>query len=157
MIKLWHKRILATLAIGGGFVGITLAFATMLSVTSVLNYLFLSLFSCLYFYGIVCGVQLFEQIEPAAQTFKKNRLFWLFQIPVFMTSFLGYEFTSGARFNLWFRLPNKIGLDVNIGSYMQYSLFDAQPSSFGINLFALIICLYFSKLIQADAKSAKVA
>ncbi len=158
MMEKWQRRLLGVLAIAGGGIGIASAFTFMLGNAQVLNWLFCLAFISLYSWGIWCGLKLLEDHIDAANA---NFRFWLIQIPTFSTPVIGYFFASGAYLTIWSNLTVfNMNFNMMLGSGFQYSLFNAnQPLIAGINVFALVLTIWFyskipNKLIQPTANAS---
>jgi hypothetical protein len=143
-MKLWQRRALGILAVGGGAVGATVGMTTLLRSTRVIEWLIYIGFSSLYAWGVWCGVKLLEG-QPDAE--KYNRRFWLIQVPALNSPLLGYTMVCGFHVTLSLDLtPFKLGANFHAGSQFTFSLMQwDQPLSFGVNIFALGIFLWMAR------------
>jgi len=143
-MKLWQRRVLGILAVGGGAVGATLSVIALIRVSHVIEGLIYVAFSCLYAWGIWCGVKMFEA-QPNAERY--NRRFWLIQIPALNSPLLSYTMVCGFQVTLSLEFtPLKFGASLDAGSQFNFSLLQwDHPWSFGINVFALGIFLWMAR------------
>jgi hypothetical protein len=144
----WQRRLLGTLALGGGFLGVTIAFSLLIAPGQVVLARLLVLpFIVMYCWGAWCGLRLLEGDESSL---KANRLFWLLQIPYFMSPIAGYFFASGALLYVTFRPTDlNVGAMLRLGSQFEYSLFQAdKPLALGVNLFAVGVVLFLTRLVR---------
>ena len=153
-MKLWQRRALGILAVAGGAVGATVGVITLLSTTRVIEWLIYITFSCLYAWGVWCGVKLLEG-QPNAERY--NRRFWLIQVPALNSPLLGYSMACGFHLTLSLDLtPFKLGAKFNAGSQFNFSLLQwDQPLSLGVNLFALGVFLWMAREFP-DVRPAEV-
>lgn len=153
-MKLWQRRALGVLAVGGGALGSSIALITLFQTTRVIEWLTYTVFSLLYAWGIWCGVTLLER-QPGAEKF--NRRFWLLQVPVFNSPLLGYLMYSGFHLTLSVELtPLSFNGNFHAGSQFNFSLLQwDQPLSIGFNVFALGIFLWLAREFP-DARPAEV-
>jgi hypothetical protein len=153
-MQTWERRILGALALGGGFLGVTIAFALLLSPGLVIlaRALVLS-FMALYCWGAWCGLRMLEGDETSL---KANRLFWALQIPYVMSPIGGYFFASGFLLYVTFRPSDmNIGAMFRLGSQFEYSILQAdKPLIFGLNLFAIAIVGLLSRRIRSTPSNS---
>jgi len=152
-VKLWQRRLLGILAIGGGAIGATQCFVAMTSASRVIEWLFVLLAFAFYGWGVWCGTRLIEGRPGAEQS---NRRFWLVQVPTFSTPAVAYFLTCG--FHLTVKLefaPFKLGANFLLGSTFNYSLLQPEaPIYIGMNVFAFGIAGW---LIHTGHKEKAVA
>jgi hypothetical protein len=147
-MQLWQRRILGILALGGSVVGLGVGSTGLLLATGPVVGKLLSLpFLGLYCWGIWCGLRLLEGAESA---YRLNRLFWALQIPYLTSPYVGYFFASGAYLFITFNLSDtRMGFQAYMGSQFGYSLLQSEkPLVIGINVFALAIFFYFTRLLR---------
>jgi len=149
-MRLWQRRVLGTLTLGGSFLGFSLGFERLVTPNYAFNRLLLMPFIGLYIWGLWCGIALFE---GAAGALRSSRCFWAFQIPVLYSPIVSYMFTSGCLLAISFR-PAEVtfNFDVRLGSQFGYSLMQpAQPWIFGFNVVAAGICIFLTWCIRRQA------
>ena len=95
----WERRLFGIVALGGSYLGLTFGGGLLTSEMPGLAKLFVLPFLGLYVWGIWCGLRMIEVGDGALRA---NRRFWLMQVPLFTTPWLGYKFTSGLLG--WFAL-----------------------------------------------------
>jgi hypothetical protein len=144
MMKLWQRRILGLLAVGGGAAGATASVTMLLNSASVVRWAIYTVFACLYAWGVWCGVKMFEG-QPNAE--KYHRRFWLIQVPALNSPLIGYSMVCGFHLTLSLDLtPFKLGANFSLGSMFNFSLFQwNEPLSLGVNVFALGIFLWMAR------------
>jgi hypothetical protein len=134
-LKIWQRRLLAILAIGGGFIGAVQCIATMVGTRRVVEWVFVLAGFAFYCWGVWCGTRLMES-QPGAE--RANRVFWLAQVPTFSTPVAGYFLTCG--FHVTVKLvfaPFKFAGNFLLGSTFEYSLLQSdEPIYVGMNIFA---------------------
>jgi len=148
-MKLWQRRLLGLLAIGGGVLGVTVAIPLVAQATRVIEWVIFILFVGVYAWGVWGGLILIEG-RPRAE--RINRWFWLIQIPAFTTPAIGYSLSCGFHFvvSLTFS-PFKLGVSSYLGSSYNFQLLqDDQPFSIGVNLFALVVFLWLGGLTRSQ-------
>lgn len=148
-MKLWQRRTLGILSIGGGCIGITAATGLLASQNLWLNNAFIIMAILLYAWGLWCGAMLYEGRED---WLNKNLIFWAIQIPSFSSPYFSYAFSSGAEFINTIGLQSsndRLDYSFQLGSHFKYNVIDAnEPVSVGVNLFAVIVVLFLSSLIK---------
>jgi hypothetical protein len=144
-MKLWQRRLFGILALGGGAIGFAVTLQTVLTKSNPFDWLFCLAFMALYGWGVWCGLRLIEG-QPGAE--RSNAIYWLLQVPYFLSPVLGYFFASGFHLTLALQAsPMKFSFNFQLGSTMLYSLLQAdKPLVFGINVFALAGALYMNRL-----------
>ena len=133
----WQRRLFGVLALGGGFLGITIAISLLISPgMAFLARVLVLPFIAVYCWGAWCGLRLIEGDESSLRA---NRLFWALQIPYFMSPIAGYFLASGFLVYVTFRPSDiNVGAFFRLGSQFEYSLLQAdKPLTFGLNLFAI--------------------
>jgi hypothetical protein len=156
-LKLWQRRLLAILAIGGGATGAIQCIATMVSTRRFVEWIFVLAGFVFYCWGVWCGTRLIE-CQPGAE--RANRLFWLAQVPTFSTPLAGYFLTCG--FHVTVKLvfaPFKLAGNFLLGSTFEYSLLQPEEPIFvGMNIFAFGIAgwlIHASRQVTAGAVSSQ--
>lgn len=135
-MKRWERRVLGLLAVGGGFVGVTIAGAALLGTGNWVGRLLVIPFLALYLWGTWCGLLLLED-DP--RSIRLNAWLWAFQIPYFMSPVFGYAFSSGSLFyvTLW-PMEAAFGALYRFGSQFEYSLLESdRPLIVGVNIVAI--------------------
>ena len=143
-MKIWPRRILGILGIGGGAVGFVACATKLLGATHPAQWAIYIVFGGLYAWGLWCGVKLMES-QPNALRY--NRRFWLLQVPAFNSPLLGYSFASGFHLTLSLNLtPFSLGFNSQVGSAFDFSLIRwDQPLSLGVNVFAFGMYLWLER------------
>lgn len=80
VMKLWRRRIVGVLTLGGGSIGVTAALPLLLARSNPIEWLFCTGFIVIYAWGVWCGVRLLENRPGAERSAAK---YWLIQIPAF--------------------------------------------------------------------------
>ncbi|GAB3092757.1 hypothetical protein [Lysobacter terrae] len=144
-MKLWQRRLFGILALGGGAVGFAVTLQIVLTKSNPIEWLFCLAFIAMYSWGIWCGLRLIEG-QPGAE--RSNTIYWLLQVPYFLSPVFGYFFTSGFHLTVSLQFaPANFNANFLLGSTMLYSLLQAdKPLVFGVNLFALAAALYMNRL-----------
>lgn len=140
------KRIIGTLEIGGGFLGIVLIFQMIFSSDVTLGKIIIGIiFIALYFYGILSGVLLFENHRKGIYL---SKIFYLMQIPFIWFSIFGFQFVSGFHAYFFLKMrPIGVGGNFQLGSLFNINLLYPQENwVVGVNIFALAIFAYLTNL-----------
>jgi hypothetical protein len=137
-MKLWQRRAIGILTLGGGAIGIAAAITLLLTRKNPIEWIFCLAFMALYAWGVWCGVRLLEGQIGAERSALK---YWLAQVPTFGSPVLGYFLSSGFHTTVSLQLsPFKVNGTFLLGSMFNYSLLQPeQPWFIGINLFAAAI------------------
>ena len=138
----WMRRMLGTLALGGGTLVIVSSINSASQIVGVIGWIIVLVFAAFYLFGIWCGISILEGRPRAADM---NSMYWWLQVPMLKTYFLCYFLMSGVRFTFWCPWSfMDAGFQWQLGSAFFLFLFK-QPdvSGFGLNLFALamLFCL----------------
>ena len=155
-MRLWQRRTLGILALGGGFVGLALGSQMPMNTDLSVPARVLTLpFMALYGFGIWCGLGM---LESRPGTVALNRLFWLLQIPYIMSPVAGYLFASGAMAYASFAPGSGFGAMARFGSQFQYSLFELfRPFAIGVNLVALAVFAFLTWELRREQKERATA
>ncbi len=150
-MKLWQRRAIGVLTLGGGAVGLSAAFTLLISRGNPIEWLFCIAFIAVYVWGIWCGVKLLEGRPDAERSAFK---YWVIQIPAFGSPILGYSFSNGFNLTVALQIsPLKINGDFFLGSTFKYSLMSAgSPWLIGINVFAVAVAWWLAR--EASQKGA---
>jgi hypothetical protein len=142
-MKTWQRRVFGILAVGGGGTGVSISLQTLLTRTNPIEWLLLAGFIAIYAWGIWCGVRLLEG-RPGAE--RANTIYWLIQVPYFMSPLAGYFLASGFNLTVFYQFAHaNLSANAQLGSSVLYSLLQPdRPFIIGINLFALGACLYLN-------------
>jgi hypothetical protein len=149
-MKLWQRRTLALLAIGGGGVAWALSWS-VLPGQKLMGWILGVGFGAIYGWGMWTGVKLLEQ-RPGAE--RSMRRFWMVQIPVLSSPMIGYKLISGFHLTIYLQLAPafKVGAHFDLGGTFQYSLLQAgEPFIIGVNVFALGIVIWLNQLYPKHA------
>jgi hypothetical protein len=149
-LKTWINRIIGVLAIGGGWYSITMILRMFRDpVFSLGDKFFFIVFLGLYIWGIICGIYVIAGQKKGLNSIK---YVYAFQIPVFMSKFIGYTFCSGMFFNIKYSFKyEKFSADYLFGSLFSYNLLSARPDYYiGVNILSALVLLYL--LLEARAK-----
>lgn len=144
VMKLWQRRIVGVLTLGGGSVGVTAALPLLLARSNPIEWLFCIGFIVIYAWGAWCGVRLLENRPGAERSAAK---YWLIQIPAFGSPILGYFLSSGFHITVVLQaFPFKIDGNVFLGSTFNYSLMQiGKPWFIGINVFAAAVAWWLTR------------
>lgn len=152
-MKLWQRRVLGILAVGGGAIGLSVALTALVQRTNPVEWLFCAGFASIYGWGLWCGVKLLEG-APGAE--RANLKFWLIQVPAFSSPVFGYFLSSGFHLTLSLQ-PSSLHVRVNflLGSFFNYSLLQHDvPVSIGVNVFALGVVCWLGRHLRACSSSS---
>ncbi|MBJ7575476.1 hypothetical protein [Luteimonas sp. MC1828] len=153
-MRLWTRRTLGVLAIGGGALGLAVGVQAAASANGMLSWLVIVPFLCLYLWGIWCGVCLVENREGAARA---NMFFWAIQMPLVQSPYIGYLFASGFFSTITFQpFGAELGFLFWLGSKFEVSLMQAdKPVVLGVNLFALfVVALLYRSVRRAPPNNS---
>jgi hypothetical protein len=144
VMKLWRRRIVGVLTLGGGSIGVTAALPLLLARSNPIEWLFCTGFIVIYAWGVWCGVRLLENRPGAERSAAK---YWLIQIPAFGSPILGYFLSNGFHATVVLQaFPFKIDGNVLLGSTFNYSLMQTgKPWFIGINLFAAVVAWWLTR------------
>ena len=150
-MRLWQRRTLGILALGGGFVGVALGSQMLMNAElSVPARVLILPFMALYGFGVWCGLGM---LESRPGTVALNRLFWLLQVPYVMSPIAGYLFASGAMAYVSFAPGSGFGAMARFGSQFQYSLFElTKPFVIGVNVVALAVFAFLTWELRRERK-----
>ncbi|KZN64271.1 hypothetical protein N473_15090 [Pseudoalteromonas luteoviolacea CPMOR-1] len=145
----WVKRVTSVLTIGGSFLGITQILTGLPNISGVINSVLFAFFILIYVLGIVAAVRLLE--NSTVSVVKDNLIFWVIQIPMFMSPFIGYQFTNGAFLNIFVSSDTGLNVVPMLGSLVQFSFFQYhQPWALGINPAAILVSAYFYYVLKTS-------
>lgn len=146
-MRLWQRRVLGVLALGGSFLGLSIGFEQLFASVPLLSKVLCMPFLGLYAWGIWCGMALFEGADGA---FRSNRRFWALQIPVLSSPIAGYTFASGCLLTISFQPAGaRFNFGARFGSQFGYSLLQSeQPLAVGFNVVAVGVCLFLTRCIR---------
>ncbi|KID58750.1 hypothetical protein JF50_02495 [Pseudoalteromonas luteoviolacea] len=148
----WVKRVTSVLTIGGSFLGITQILTGLSNISGIINSVLFAFFILIYVLGIVAAVRLFE--KSTVSVVKDNLIFWVIQIPMFMSPFIGYQFTNGAFLNIFVSSDTGLNVVPMLGSLVQFSFFQYhQPWALGINPAAILVSAYFYYVLKQAGKA----
>jgi hypothetical protein len=148
-MKTWQRRTLGILALGGGFLGVVMILIQVIAGTMTAGVMLLHLpFVALYAWGTWCGLLLIEG-QPVL---RRNRWFWMVQVPYCATPIITYLFYAGvaglAAFNF---SAMRIRGTMVFGSQFQFNVNHPTDWELGINVFALAIALWIWRLERRPA------
>jgi hypothetical protein len=145
-MKLWQRRTIGILTLGGGVIGVVAAFTVLFTRSNPIEWIFCIAFAAIYAWGVLCGARLLEQ-QPGAE--RSTVKYWLLQIPSFSSPVFGYFLASGFHTTLSIEIdPLKANANFLFGSTFNYSLFQSeQPWLVGINIFAAGIAWWLARLV----------
>lgn len=155
-MRIWQRRMLGILAVGGGAVGVVVCLAMFARQMGPLSYFLILFGSAIYGWGIWCGVKLLEAAPGASGS---NRWFWAIQIPVLQSPVIGYVFSSGALLDIYAQAnPLKFGFNWLVGSQFNYELLQpGKPLVVGVNVFALAAFLVLSSARRTELRRTQSA
>jgi hypothetical protein len=126
-LKVWQRRFVGILSLGGGALGAALALQLMFSSDNALGGVACLLFAATYGWGMWCGVRL---LEAQAGASRSAFWYWLIQVPAFGSPFAGYFLTSGFHVTaLLFLSPLKLSGAFLLGSTLQYSIMQPEQAA----------------------------
>ena len=148
----WVRRILGILTLGGGAAGFVSVVVSFVSADSRLAQAICVVFALLYGTGVVCGMLL---IEGSARVTRWCYTYWQLQMPVVVTGWYGYQFTSGLNLVLWVRpYEGNVGFTYFLGTPWFITIMRTiGPTSWGINVFALAIVLVLRWFLPRKPKA----
>lgn len=137
-LKIWQRRAIGILTLGGGSIGIAAAITLLLTRTNPIEWIFCIAFMAVYAWGVWCGVRLLEGQLGAERS---SLRYWLAQVPAFGSPLLGYFLSSGFHTTVSVQFaPLKLNGNFLLGSTFNYSLFQPdQPWFIGVNVFAAAV------------------
>jgi len=151
-MKLWQRRLIGILTLGGSFLGMVITIPFILSQEGWLAISITILFVLTYCIGIWCGMRL---LEASNKSLMPITLFWTLQIPYLMSPLAGYSFASGALFYVYYRFPEGFGWLTRLGSQFEYSILQPEkPFTIGINLFAVLVASFLAYQWNNSASTA---
>ena len=149
-MKLWQRRTLGILTLGGGAIGAAAALTVLFTRSNPVEWLFCLAFIALYAWGVWCGARLLEQ-QPGAE--RSTVKYWLIQIPSFSSPIFGYFLASGFHTTVSLQIaPFKANANFLLGSTFNYSLLQSeQPWFIGINIFAVAVAWWLARVAPQPA------
>lgn len=146
-MKLWQRRGIGILSLGGGAIGAALGLQLILSRGHPVEWVICLAFIAIYVWGVWCGTKLLEGDDQALRPLLK---YWALQVPTFGSPILGYFLESGFHATVSFQFwPPHISGNMVIGSSFNYSLMQAgTPWSIGVNVFALVVSVWLYRLLS---------
>lgn len=149
-MKLWQRRTLGILTLGGGAVGFAVALSVLLSRTNPIEWFFCIGFMTIYSWGVWCGVRFLES-QPGAE--RSALRYWIIQIPAFGSPILGYALSSGFQTTVALQInPLKVTSTFFLGSNFNYSILQAgTPWFVGANLFAIAVVWWLVRQVPRPA------
>lgn len=114
------------------------------------GYVVISAMIAAFSFGIFCGLKF---IEDETKGLKLLRWYFGIQIPILSSPIVAYQLSSGAGLNLsW--IGSKMSIFWRVGSEMGIWLLRDRPWGLGVNLFALAMFLWTSRIIRQLEKKA---
>ena len=149
-MKIWQRRAIGILTLGGGSVGIAATIALLFTRTNPIEWIFCVAFMMVYAWGVWCGVRLLER-QPGSE--RSTLKYWLIQIPTFGSPLIGYFLSSGFHTTVSLQIaPFKLNANFLLGSTFNYSLLQAeQPWLVGVNVFALVVAWLLARTVRQPA------
>lgn len=145
-MKIWQRRGLGILALGGSAIGLGSCPAALASqAPGLVGNAVILLGAALFAWGLACGVWMLEGKPEAAS---RNAWFWLMQGPLVQTPVFGYMGFCGARLHLLVKLsPVEFGFAANVLG-TQFGLNFGPPGQrivFGVNVLALALAAFINR------------
>lgn len=145
-MKLWQRRSLGMLTLGGSAIGLASCPAALASqAPGLVNDGGIVLGAALFVWGLACGVWMLERKAEAAS---RTAWFWLVQVPLVQTPVFDYMSFCGARLHLRAKLsPVEFGFAANVLG-TQFGLDFGQPGQrvgFGVNVLALALAVFSNR------------
>jgi hypothetical protein len=148
-MNVWQRRLAGVLALGGGYLGLWVALEQFFVAGDLLSKILCLPFLALYTWGTWCGLQI---IEGADDSIRINSFFWALQVPLISSPVISYKFASGALLYVSVQpVDLTCSFDVRFGSQFALSLFQQQPWTVGVNVFALCVWLYLVRCMRTKA------
>lgn len=152
-MQTWQRRLLGTLALGGGFLGLVVILTQILQGASAVSLLLYIPFSAVFAWGVWAGIAMLESHPDALQL---NKWYWAVQIPYFLTQPLSAFFYSGGAVLFGFQIhERKMNLQALFGSQFQFAINSERVTEVGINIFALLAAAYLWHLQVGAKKQAR--
>jgi hypothetical protein len=155
-MKIWQRRLLGILSIGGGGTGFTITLVSALGQRTLMAWVLCAVFLGLFAWGIWCGVRVLEAHPDAVRSLRR---FWIAQVPVIATPWVSYTLACGFHATVRLKLA-PLAFDANFalgstfnGSLLQYD----PPTQLGVNLFALAIVIWLGQLGRVEESPGKPA
>ncbi len=150
-MNLWQRRVLGVLTLGGGFLGVVTGLGVFLGEGAAPKFIG-AIITLVYGFGIWCGLLMVEN-EPKSLSI--NRLYWVVQIPYFMSPLFGYFIGGGAYLYMTFKPGlSAIGWQYLLGSRFEFSLFQTgRPVVIGFNLAAFVVVVFLTREIRSRSAS----
>lgn len=143
-MRIWTRRTLGVLALGGGFLGVVMILTQFLSGPSVVSVVISLPFLALYAAGIWAGVTMLEAHPDALQL---NKWYWALQVPYLLSAAFSYVFYSGGSIFVGYAaISHKANFQALFGSQYRLNINAQSPTEFGINIFAAAIAFYIWRL-----------
>ena len=137
--RIWERRMLGTLAIGGGALGIAATLPAIVSSGSIFSVLVALVAVSFYTWSMVVGIKVLERQSMDSKVFAT---FWLVQAPVFASPILSYQMSSGALFIVTvFHSADGFNFAADfavLNARYNIGIFGGQSLTVGLNLFALV-------------------
>ena len=136
-MKLWLRRLVGVLTLGGGFLGIVIGLTTLIGDANFASKTIGFLFSALYAWGVWCGIGV---LENSADSLTPVRVYWLLQIPYFTSPVLGFHFFGGAWILTAIQTADpKFLWALQFGNHFAGTVMQPAPFGIGVNLFAIAV------------------
>ena len=133
----WLRRINVITTVGGGFTGLAVGLATLLSSWPQLKILAVLLvlgFCVLCIWAVYVGLRVAE----GADAHRELTIFYTLQIPYFTTPVLSFHAGLGLMLYIG-ALSNGRNLQVQLGADWNAGLFNGDSWSFAVNLFPMLL------------------
>jgi hypothetical protein len=157
-MKIWIRRTLGVLTIGGSFAGIGMCLAALVQSPPLFQVFVLIVFTLVYAWGICAGVELFENSPYALIS---NRNFWCIQIPILHTNFFSYVFFCGGFLQVSLKFnPAEYGFQFTIFSSqfsLQFGTTPGESPAIGVNLLATAIVVFLAMKIRELSEAEALA
>jgi hypothetical protein len=146
-MKLWQRRIVGALTLGGGFLGTVVGFTTLIGDANFVSKAIGFSFTVLYTWGIWCGIRF---VENSANSTTPIRVYWLLQIPYFTSPIISFHFFGGAWVLTAIQTADPRFLwALQFGDHFSGTLMQPAPFGIGVNLVAIAIFGFLTFSVSA--------
>jgi hypothetical protein len=146
-MKLWFKRVILIVTIGGGFQGFVEAVQAFLALQSKTPtaVILCSIIAAFFLLAIVAGLRFAENAKHTSALI----LVLLLQIPLIYSPILGYELNTAVLAVLKFA-GGKLGWGVQLGSDHRLLVGYEMPWGIGLNIFPVVLLVLLGVFTRGD-------
>jgi hypothetical protein len=145
-VKTWLRLTLVTMAVGGGFTGVAVAFQALLGPQGrrPINFVLIGAFLLLFAFVTASGLLFVHNPKRTGPLLLCTAI----QIPWVSSPIIAYKFAAGFQVCVAL-IGGKFSGGFRLGSDFQINLFQRLPWGIGINLFALLMFVLLLRAEQA--------